>query len=114
MVGTGITVGPVVNVDRLARTLRRVMRQNQVVANRRERQRERPLMEVLEPREPSTHMDNSWRDISHTRLDDFGKKFPGINRNRRFFVSDSDTCKGWVSVERILNGECRNAKVNVN
>ena len=114
MVGTGITIGPDVHVNRLASTLRRVIRQNQVVANRRVRQRERPLTEVLEPRESSVHMDNSWRDISDTSLDDFGKRFPGINRNRKFFVSDSQTCKGWVSVVRILNGECRNARVNVN
>ena len=114
MVGTGITVGPDVNVNRIVRALRRVTRQNLDVANRRVRQRENPLTETLRPREPSVHMDNSWRDISDTTLDDFDKKFPGINRNRKFFVSDSDTCKGWVSVVRILNGECKNARVNVN
>ena len=50
-------------------------------------------------------MDNSWRAIPDTSLDDFDKNFPGINRNRKFFVSDSDVCKGWVSVVKILNGE---------
>ena len=113
MVGTGITVGPDVNVNRIVRTLRRATRQNKIAENRRITQ-ENVYKEVLEPKEPSVHMDNSWRDISDTTLDDFDKKFPGINRNRKFFVSNSNTCKGWVSVVKILNGECKNSKVRVN
>ncbi|MBO06441.1 MAG: hypothetical protein CMI58_05360 [Parcubacteria group bacterium] len=56
-------------------------------------------------------MDNSWRPVETVPLDDFDKKFPGISRNRKFFISDSITCRGWVSVSRILNGECSDAKV---
>ena len=46
-------------------------------------------------------------------LDDFDKRFPGINRNAKFFVSDTSSCRGWVNVQKILNGECKEVKVRV-
>tara|TARA_B100000745_G_scaffold110238_1_gene70751 strand:- start:167 stop:766 length:600 start_codon:yes stop_codon:yes gene_type:complete len=132
MVGTGITVGPDVNVNRITRALRRATSTTTVAGRIEKRRNEinnrlvnRSKSEIvngwrdvrmpeLESRKPSVHMDNSWRAIPDTSLDDFDKNFPGINRNRKFFVSDSDVCKGWVSVVKILNGECKNSKVRVN
>jgi len=132
MVGTGITVGPDVNVNRITRALRRATSTTTVAGRIEKRRNEinnrlvnRSKSEIvngwrdvrmpeLESRNPSVHMDNSWRAIPDTSLDDFDKNFPGINRNRKFFVSDSDVCKGWVSVVKILNGECKNSKVRVN
>ena len=137
MVGTGITVGPDVNVNRITRALRRATKTT-TVADRIEKRRNeinnrlvnRSKSEIVNGwkdvrmpelgptprynRKPSAHMDNSWRAFPDTSLDDFDKKYPGINRNRKFFVSDSDTCTGWVSVVKILNGECKNSKVRVN
>ena len=131
MVGTGITVGPDVNVNRITRALRRATNRT-TVADRIEKRRNeinnrlvnRSKSEIvngwkdvrmpeLEPKQSNVY-DNSWRAIPDISLDDFDKKFPGINRNRKFFVSDSDVCKGWVSVVKILNGECKNSKVRVN
>jgi hypothetical protein len=117
MVGTGITIGPDSNINRITRALRRATRSSQIAEFDRRQSRRNFLTEspLNEPRVSTTHMDNSWRDIGPDRtLDDFDKKFPGINRNRKFYVSDSETCRGWVSVARILNGECKNARINVN
>ena len=102
MVGTGITVGPDTNLIRITGALRRVIRRSARLARMRDEGR---------VKESTVHMDNSWRDIPNTRLDDFGKKFPGINRNRKFFVSNNENCQGWVSVARILNGECSESKI---
>ena len=118
MVGTGITVGPDMHVNRIANALRRVTRQNQVVENRRVRkQKETQVVKVVPPQ------NGSWQDISRT-LDDFGgefdeestkfakENFPGIRRNRRFFVSSP--CRGWVNINDILEGKCKGAKIKVN
>ncbi len=113
MIGTGITVGPTSNVNRIMADLRRVNRKTAtspiyeptVRCNYRNK-----FGKCLE-NGPSVVMDNTWKPFPSTSLDDFDKKFPGMNRNRKFFVSDSITCHGWVSVSRILNGECSDAKV---
>ena len=43
----------------------------------------------------------------------FAKKFPGITRNREFFISGTSSCRGWVPVQDIVNGKCRDGKVKV-
>jgi hypothetical protein len=100
MVGTGITVGPDTNLNRILSSLRRVNRRTARLARIRS-----------EGRVKEIGNSNSWNDINEPSLDDFDKKFPGINRNRKFFVSDNNSCRGWVSVARILNGECSNSKI---
>ena len=94
MVGTGITVGPDVNVNRITRALRRATRRNARIARMESEGRVREL--------PTNRYEG---------LDDFTNKFPGIDRNQKFFVSDNQSCQGWVSVVRILNGECSDSKV---
>ena len=133
LMATGITVGPDINVNRLMSSLRRVNRQhrNRLRAEYRGRQsgewntvshsyRDRDdwaprpyrsekyegrnsLTEQLAPRENSNRPD----------LDDFDKKFPGFYRNRGFFVSGTSSCRGWVSLSRILDGECSDSKIRV-
>ena len=115
MVGTGITIGPDSNINRITRALRRATRSSQIAEFDRRQSRRNFLTEspLNEPRVSTTHMDNSWRDIGDTSLDDFDKRFPGINRNAKFFVSDTSSCRGWVNIQKILNGECKEVKVRV-
>ena len=120
IIGTGITVGPDATYDRIARALRRVKRQNRVLSASEIRQNERNTQlvnrskrEIERSQEPRVYMDNSWRDIGDTSLDDFDKRFPGINRNAKFFVSDTSSCRGWVNIQKILNGESKEVKVRV-
>ena len=44
---------------------------------------------------------------------EFTKKFPGITRNREFFISGTSSCRGWVPVQDIVDGKCLNGKVKV-
>ena len=113
MIGTGITVGPTSNVDQILSGLRRTNRKTSTspVYEPTVRCTYRNKFGKCLDNGPRVVMDNSWRPVETVPLDDFDKKFPGISRNRKFFISDSITCRGWVSVSRILNGECSDAKV---
>jgi len=108
VIGTGITVGPDVNVDRIARAIRQATRSNST---------------DYRPKSYSTR-GNRWvppvTDTRKPELDDFdvpnplfSKKFPGMNRNRKFFVSGTSSCRGWVPIYDIIEGKCREGKVKV-
>ena len=87
-------------------------------------------MPVLTSQRPSN---GNWRDINQTDnrppsywqdgyrkgawqpLDDFDKRFPGMNRNRAWFEKRGSTnCTGMVNISDLLSGKCKDAKVRVN
>jgi len=116
IIGTGITVGPDANYDRIARALRRANRKTRVVSvvERRQNERNNQLVNRSKREIELDSSNGNWRDIPQSRsLDDFGKRFPGISRNAQFFVSDTSSCRGWVNIQKILNGECKEVKVRV-
>ena len=58
----------------------------------------------------------AWQSIDGVDDDfnpEFTKKFPGITRNREFFISGTSSCRGWVPVQDIIDGKCRNGKIKV-
>ena len=57
-----------------------------------------------------------WQSINGVDDDinpEFTKKFPGITRNREFFISGTSSCRGWVPIQDIVDGKCLNGKVKV-
>ena len=114
VVGSGITIGPDANFDRISRALRRATNQNRVVsvAERRRNERNNRLVNRSKREMELDTSNGGYKSIPKT-LDDFDKRFPGINRNAKFFVSDTSSCRGWVNVQKILNGECKEVKVRV-
>ena len=114
VIGTGITIGPDTRVSHILRAIRRV---------------EKPTR-----RAPTTVATNgNWKDINPTDnrppsywqdgyrkgawqpLDDFDKRFPGMNRNRAWFEKRGSTnCTGMVNISDLLSGKCKDAKVRVN
>ena len=98
LIGTGITIGPDANVDRIARAVRRATRKGQ-----------------SQP-DPTRQKRGVWQSIDGVDDDfnpEFTKKFPGITRNREFFISGTSSCRGWVPVQDIVDGKCRNGKIKV-
>ena len=192
LIGTGVTIGPDVNVDRIARAVRRATRENRntrvtplpvktargfLSAEERlekdfeglglsefckdyirehmhsmdvhgdmveectnlekgltrwgdkivKRKKPRFTQEDYQPRNFDRHTGKSvskqprravgvWQPIDGVNDDpnpEFTKKFPGITRNREFFISGTSSCRGWVPVQDIVNGKCRDGKVKV-
>ena len=192
LIGTGVTIGPDVNVDRIARAVRRATREKRntnatplpvktakrfLSAEERlekdfeglglsefckdyirehmysmdvhgdmveectnlekgltrwgdkivKRKKPRFTQENYQPRnfDPHTGKDVSeqsrqkrgvWQAIDGVNDDtnpEFTKKFPGITRNREFFISGTSSCRGWVPVQDIVDGKCLNGKVKV-
>jgi hypothetical protein len=130
IIGTGITIGPDVNVDRIVRALRQATTTRTARPERRERRN--PLTEEDSNRIRRT--DTEWTPplyesnrntgqssletigARRSALDDFSemdKKFPGMSRNRQFFVSGTSSCRGWVPIQDIINGKCREGKVRI-
>ena len=117
VMGTGITVGPDTRISRIIRAVRRV---------------EKPS------RTTTVASTGSWKDIPQRPrrsgyergawqpLDDFDRRFPGINRNQAWFEktgktknfltesSNTSECSGWVNVSDLLQGRCKDVKVRVN
>ena len=116
VIGTGITVGPDMRVSRILRAIRRV---------------EKPTRRTPPPTTVATN--GNWKDINPTDnrppsywqdgyrkgawqpLDDFDKRFPGMNRNRAWFEKRGSThCTGYVNINDLLSGKCKGGKVLVN
>ena len=127
---TGITVGPDSNVNRIMADISRAVRKSRMAEVRRDRNgghRAITGRDRLQPERTYRGRDGwaPWRPITGryegrnslteqlAPLDDFGKKFPGLNRNREFFVSGTSSCRGWVNLQDILEGRCKDAKVKV-
>ena len=192
LIGTGVTIGPSVNVDRIARAVRRATREKRktrvtplpVKTTQRfpssserlekdfeglglsefckdyirehmysmdvhgdmveectnlekgltrwgdkivKRKKPRFTLENYQPRNSDRHDDKYvseqprqergvWQPLDGMDDDinpEFTKKFPGITRNREFFISGTSSCRGWVPVQDIVNGKCLNGKVKV-
>jgi hypothetical protein len=123
---TGITVGPDSNVNRIMADISRAVRKSRMAKvppwHRGRRNRHQSGEWNTASR---TYRDrdgwSTWRPRSERNslteqlapLDDFSKKFPGFNRNREFFVSGTSSCRGWVNLQDILEGRCKDAKVKV-
>ena len=141
LVGTDITIGPDANVDRIARAVRRATRKGQSLPDRLVKRWPWPVGKHFEKFEPVTgdrRLDGVWQPLTGVNDDinseqprqkrdawqsidgvdddinpEFTKKFPGITRNREFFISGTSSCRGWVPVQDIVNGKCLNGKVKV-
>ena len=116
VIGTGITIGPDAKVSHILRAIRRV---------------EKPTRRTPPPTTVATN--DNWKDIRPTDnrpqsywqdgyrkgawqpLDDFDKRFPGMNRNRAWFEKRGSThCTGYVNINDLLSGKCKGGKVLVN
>ena len=113
VIGTGITIGPDTRVSHILRAIRRVEKPTRrtpttTVATNDNWKDIRPT-----DNRPQSYWQDGYRKGAWQPLDDFDKRFPGINRNAKFFVSDTSSCRGWVNIQKILNGECKEVKVRV-
>ena len=117
VIGTGITVGPDMRINRIIRAVRKVERPSRSVS-------------VTEVRQNERNSRNGWRDVRMPELgpnrgyergawqplDDFDKRFPGINRNRAWFEKTNSTanCTGYVNLSDLLSGKCKDVKIRAN
>ena len=114
MICTGVTIGPDVNVDRIARAVRRATLKGQPRQDRFLKQR--PTAKRFKDFEQPRQKRGVWQSLDGVNDDtnpEFTKKFPGITRNREVFISVTSSCRGWVPVQDIVNGKCRDGKVKV-
>ena len=127
VVGTGITVGPDANVNRITAALRRA---NEVKVTKKDGVETHDNgRTIVRWRNNDNHNNHNNRVTTETSsLDDFGPrgmedKFTGLTRNSNWFnevapikVSDdpSGRCSGWVNLNDILNGKCGQVKVQLN
>ena len=112
LIGTDVTIGPDANVDRIARAVRRATRKGQSQPDPILR---RPWLTDKRFEQPRQKR-GVWQSIDGVNDDfnsEFTKKFPGITRNREFFISGTSSCRGWVPVQDIIDGKCRNGKIKV-
>ena len=115
VIGTGITVGPDMRVSRILRAVRRVEKPT----------RRTPTTTVatngnwkdIHPTDnrPPSYWQDGYRNGAWQPLDDFDKRFPGMNRNRAWFEKRGSTnCTGYVNINDLLSGKCKGGKVLVN
>ena len=115
VIGTGITIGPDTRVSHILRAVRRVEKPT----------RRTPTTTVatngnwkdINPTDnrPPSYWQDGYRKGAWQPLDDFDKRFPGMNRNRAWFEKRGSTnCTGMVNISDLLSGKCKDAKVRVN
>ena len=64
---------------------------------------------------PPSYWQDGYRKGAWQPLDDFDKRFPGMNRNRAWFEKRGSThCTGYVNINDLLSGKCKDGKVLVN
>ena len=116
VIGTGITVGPDMRVSRILRAIRRVERPSRraptttVATNGN-------WKDIIRPTDnrPPSYWQDGYRKGAWQPLDDFDKRFPGMNRNRAWFEKRGSThCTGYVNINDLLSGKCKDGKVLVN
>ena len=126
VVGTGITVGPDANVNRITAALRRA---NEIKVTKKDGVETHDSGRTTARwRDNDNSNNHNNRVTTETRsLDDFGPsgmedKFSGLTRNREWFnelapiqVSDdpSGRCSGWINLNDILSGKCGRVKVQL-
>ena len=115
VIGTGITGGPEMRVSRILRAVRRVERPSRrtpttVATNGN-------WNDIISPTDnrPPSYWQDGYRKGAWQPLDDFDKRFPGMNRNRAWFEKRGSThCTGYVNINDLLSGKCKGGKVLVN
>ncbi len=123
VIGTGITIGPDARVSNILRAVRRAEKPTRVVSASKRIRNRRELnvsngnwrdINQTDNRPPSYWQDG-YRKGAWQPLDDFDKRFPGMNRNRAWFEkSEGTNCTGMVNINDLLSGKCKNARVRVN
>ena len=143
IVGTGITVGPDANVNRITAALRHVTRRNEFKVTKKDGVETHDNgRTIVRWRDNDNSNNHNNRVTTETRsLDDFygnrskyekwltetrphgmEDKFPGTTRNREWFnelapiqVSEdpSGRCSGWINLNDILSGKCGKVKVQL-
>ena len=114
VIGTGITIGPDTRVSHILRAIRRVEKPTRkaptTVATNDNWKDIRPTAN-----RPPSYWQDGYRKGAWQPLDDFDKRFPGMNRNRAWFEKRGSTnCTGMVNISDLLSGKCKGAKVRVN
>ena len=116
VIGTGITIGPDARVSSILRAVRRVERPSRrtppptTVATNGNWKDIRPT-----DNRPQSYWQDGYRKGAWQPLDDFDKRFPGMHRNRAWFEKKGSTdCTGYVNINDLLSGKCKDAKVMVN
>ena len=114
VIGTGITVGPDARVSHILRAIRRVEKPTRkaptTVATNGNWKDIRPT-----DNRPQSYWQDGYRKGAWQPLDDFDKRFPGMNRNRAWFEKRGSThCTGYVNINDLLSGKCKGGKVLVN
>ena len=143
VIGTGITVGPDANVNRITAALRHVTRRNEFKVTKKDGVETHDNgRTIVRWRDNDNSNNHNSRNTTETRsLDDFygnrskyekwltetgprgmEDKFPGTTRNIKWFnelapiqVSDdpSGRCSGWINLNDILSGKCGRVKVQL-
>ena len=114
VIGTGITVGPDARVSKILRAIRRVEKPTRRTPTTVARNDSWKDINPSNDRPPSYWQDG-YRKGAWQPLDDFDRRFPGMNRNRAWFEKNESTnCTGMVNVNDLLSGKCKNARVRVN
>ena len=114
VIGTGITVGPDARVSKILRAIRRVekpTRRTPTTVARNDSWKDINRSDNI----PPSYWQDGYRKGAWQPLDDFDRRFPGMNRNRAWFEKNESTnCTGMVNVNDLLSGKCKNARVRVN
>ena len=114
VIGTGITIGPDAKVSHILRAIRRVEKPTRMPPTTVATNGNWKDINPTDNRPPSYWQDG-YRKGAWQPLDDFDKRFPGMNRNRAWFEKNEGTnCTGMVNINDLLNGKCKNARVRVN
>ena len=114
VIGTGITVGPDARVSRILRAIRRVEKPTRRTPTTVARNDSWKDIHPTDNRPPSYWQDG-YRKGAWQPLDDFDRRFPGMNRNRAWFEKEgSKNCTGMVNISDLLSGKCKGAKIKVN
>jgi hypothetical protein len=118
VIGTGISVGPDTRISRILRAVRRAEKPSRIISasKRRRNNSNGDWSDINQSKNiPPSYWQDGFRKGAWQPLDDFDRRFPGMNRNRAWFEKKANTdCTGMVNINDLLSGKCKNARVRVN
>ena len=115
VIGTGITIGPDARVSSILRAVRRAEKPTRRTPTTVARNDSWKDINPTTDNRPPSYWQDGYRKGAWQPLDDFDKRFPGMNRNRAWFEKNEGTnCTGMVNINDLLSGKCKNARVRVN
>ena len=115
VIGTGITIGPDARVSSILRAVRRAEKPTRRTPTTVARNDSWKDINPTTDNRPPSYWQDGYRKGAWQPLDDFDKRFPGMNRNRAWFEKRGSTnCTGMVNISDLLSGKCKGAKVRVN